>query len=367
MKFFATAAKGTERALADELAELSMERLRVQPGGVSFSGRWEAAWRACLHSRIAVRILHPVADTRCRGERDLYDAVRDVEWEEHVSAHTTLAVSAVGTAPGLDNTMFVAQRTKDAIVDRLRDLSGQRPSVSREDPDVAIFVRLARGRVSISLDLAGHALHRRGYREPGSLATLKESLAAALVRMSGWDRRRPLLDPMCGSATLAIEGELWARGVAPGLSRDRFGFERWASFDDSRRRRMARLRDDARSREQAEGPRVLASDVDSAAVELARRNVQRAGAHVAVQRASITELCGTTPPGLVIANPPYGERLEASAGLLRELQCALGRLPEGHRVALLLGPRTALEPPGHAVRHRVFNGPLDCSLWVWDV
>lgn len=365
MKFFATAAKGTEHALREELDELKLDRLRVGPGGVSFSGRWEDAWRACLETRIALRILYPLDEFPCASERELYDGVRAVQWEEHVSVSTTLAVSAVGSAPGLDNTMFVAQRSKDAIVDRLRDQSGGRPSVDREDPDVAVFVRLARGRASVALDLAGEPLHRRGYRQPGSRAPLKESLAAALLRMARWDRSSPLCDPMCGSATLAIEADLWARSVAPGLARRRFGFERWASFDDSRRRRMSLLRERARAAERAEGPPIRALDADPEAVELARANVKRAGARVVVEPARLSELPGRAKAGLVIANPPYGERLEADPALWRELEGALAGL-EGVRVALLLGPRVPYRPPSRAERSRVYNGSLECAFWVWD-
>jgi len=367
MKFFATTAKGTERALADELRELRLSRVRAEVGGVSFSGRWEDAWRACLESRIAVRVLHPIDDIAVRGERDLYEGVRQLEWEEHVSVQTTLAVSAVGQAPGLDNTMFVAQRTKDAIVDRLRDRLGARPSVSRDDPDVAVFVRLYRGRASIALDLVGEPLHKRGYRERGAAAPLKETLAAALVRLSGWDRQRPLTNPMCGSATLAIEADLWARRVAPGARRERFGFERWSSFDDSRRRRIALLRQRARDAELGDGPHVLATDADDAAVSLARRSVERASAHVRVERGRVGDLVGTSPPGWVIVNPPYGERLAADPALWRELERGISRLGAGHRVALLLGPKVPFQPPRHAERYAVFNGALRCSFAVFDV
>lgn len=366
MKFFATAAKGTEHALREELDELKLDRLRVQPGGVSFSGRWEDAWRACIGSRIAMRVLYPLSEFPCASERELYDGVREVEWEEHVSVQTTLAVSAVGSAPSLDNTMFVAQRSKDAIVDRLREQTGGRPSVDREDPDVAVFVRLARGRASVALDLAGEPLHRRGYRQPGSRAPLKESLAAALLRLARWDRRSPLCDPMCGSATLAIEADLWARAVAPGLARRRFGFERWASFDESRQKRMSLLRERARAEERSDGPEVRAFDADPAVVELARQNVKRARAHVLVERARLGELGTRFGAGLVIANPPYGERLEADPALWGELERALTGLG-GTRVALLLGPRVPFRPPSRAERARVFNGPLECAFWVWDI
>jgi len=367
MKFFVTAPLGVERVLAEELHELGVGRVRAVTGGVELGGRWEDAYRVCLESRIALRVLFPLADAPCSGERDLYDAAREVAWEKHVSADTTLAVSAVGSAPGLDNTMFVAQRTKDAVADRLRALTGARPSVDRKDPDVAVFVRLSRGRVTLALDLVGESLHRRGYREPGSAAPLKETLAAALLRLSGWDRRRPLVDPMCGSGTLPIEADLWARGVAPGLARERFGFERWASFDASLAKRMRVLRARAAERARATGPEVSGLDRDRDAVALARRNAERAHARVRFSRAELESFRGSEPPGLVITNPPYGERLAAGRSLYAELGEVLARLAPGHRVAVLLGPDSPFRPPAGADRHKLRNGDLPCVLAVWDV
>ncbi len=365
MKFFATAAQGTEGLLCEELGSLGLERVKIRRGGVEFSGRWEDAWRACLWSRIAVRILHPVAEFHCRGADDLYAGARSVDWAEHLSPKTTLAVSAVGAAPGLDNTMFVAQRVKDAVVDRLRDELGARPSVDRDDPDVALFARLGGGRATILLDLAGDSLHRRGYRADGARAPLKETLAAALVRASGWDRVRPFLDPMCGSGTVAIEADHLARNVAPGLGRSRFGFERWASFDEGRKKRWALLRQQARSRALDEGPEVSASDHDPKMVELARGNVQRARAHVRVSHARVADLSAGSPPGIIVSNPPHGERLVADP----ELYAALERLTRelsGHRFAFLLGPNTPFRAPRSARLVKVNNGALKCRFAVFD-
>lgn len=367
MKFFVTAPLGVERALARELGRLGFERKRPVPGGVELSGRFEDAYRVCLESRLAQRVLAPQIVAPCASERELYAIAREVRWEEHMSPDTTIAVSAVGTAPGLDNTMFVAQRTKDAIVDRLREVFGARPSVDRRDPDVSVFARLAKGQLTLSLDLSGESLHRRGYREPGAEAPLKESLAAALIVLADWDAKCPLVDPMCGSGTLAIEADGLARRVAPGLARGRFGFERWTSFDRARKKRWQILTDRARAAERKSGPQILAFDADRRAVELAKQSVRRAGAHVEVARRDVAELVGTTPPGLVIVNPPYGERLAGGRELYARLGGALAALPPGHRVALLLGPDVPFQPPKHATRHRVRNGDLPCVLAVWDV
>jgi putative N6-adenine-specific DNA methylase len=347
--------------LADELRDLRMERVKPQRGGVGFAGRWEDAWRACLWSRIAVRILLPLTEYPCRGPEDLYAAARRVEWDEHLSPKTTLAVSAVGSAPGLDNTMFIAQKVKDAIVDSLRDRYGARPSVDRVDPDVGVFARIGGGRASLYLDLSGDALHKRGYRSKGARAPLKETLAAALVRASGWDRERPLVDPMCGSGTIAIEADLFARRVAPNLRRKRFGFERWASFEAGYRKRMQLLREQARADELSVGPEVVASDADADAIRIARDDVERAGARVRVERRTVAQRTGSGRV-FVVSNPPHGERLQVEASLFDDLARAFA----GSRFALLVGPRTPLRTPREARIWDVANGAIPCRFVVYE-
>ncbi|MBM4364561.1 MAG: RNA methyltransferase, partial [Deltaproteobacteria bacterium] len=239
-----TASRGTEGALAEELVELGCRGVRAASAAVEFTGTLVDAARVCLASRIGVRVLAPVADFRCPDGATLYERVRAVDWSELLSPRHTLAVSASCRESALAHEMFVAQRTKDAIVDQLRDRHGERPSVDRADPDLGLAVRVVRDRATVALDVSGTSLHLRGYRVPGAEAPLKETLAAAVVRLSGWDRQTPLVDPMCGSATLAIEADLWARRVAPGLARPRLGLERWASHDDTLRTALARLREE---------------------------------------------------------------------------------------------------------------------------
>lgn len=362
MRFFATAAQGTEPFLADELRELRMERVKPTRGGVAFAGRWEDAWRACLWSRIAVRILLPLTEYSCRGPEDLYAGASRVEWDEHLSPKTTLAVSAVGSAPGLDNTMFISMKVKDAIVDVLRDKFGARPSVDRVDPDVGVFARIGGGRASLYLDFSGDALHKRGYRASSARAPLKETLAAALVRASGWDRERPLVDPMCGSATIAVEADMLARRVAPNLRRKHFGFERWASFDDGHRKRMQLFREQALAGEVAEGPTIFASDIDPDAVKLATDVVERARAHVRVKRCALADHTETRG-AFVVSNPPHGERLRVDASLFVELE----RVFAGSRLALLIGPKTPLKVPREARVFEVSNGAIPCRFVIFDV
>jgi 23S rRNA G2445 N2-methylase RlmL len=361
VRFFATAAQGTESLLADELRELRLDRVKPTRGGVAFAGRWEDAWRACLWSRIAVRILLPLTEYPCRGPEDLYAGASRVEWDEHLSPKTTLAVSAVGSAPGLDNTMFISMKVKDAIVDVLRDKFGSRPSVDRVDPDVGVFARVGGKRASLYLDLSGDALHKRGYRVGSARAPLKETLAAALVRASGWDRERPLVDPLCGSGTIAIEADMFARRVPPNLRRKRFGFERWASFDDGHRKRMQLFREQARAQVLENGPAILAADIDPDAVKIAEGDVGRAGAHVRVERRALADHT-EGQHAMVVSNPPHGERLRVDASLFVELR----RVFAGSRLALLIGPRTPLTVPREARVFEVSNGAIPCRFVVFD-
>jgi 23S rRNA (guanine2445-N2)-methyltransferase / 23S rRNA (guanine2069-N7)-methyltransferase len=365
--FFATCAKGTELVLKEELRELGLRRVRADRGGVRFEGPLTDAFRACLHSRIAVRVLWPIARFSAPDSDALYEGVRAFAWEQVVTPRHTLAVSAISKNSALGHTAFVAQRTKDAIVDRLRGLGGERPSVDKHDPDLGIFVHLAKDEAGVHLDLGGQSLHRRGWRSAIGEAPLKETLAAAILRASGWDRERPLLDPMCGSGTIAIEADLWARRIAPNLARERFGFERWASHDERQRDAMKLLREQARDEELRDGPTVFGSDRDPHAIATAEGNARRAGSRVRWTRMALRDRAGTTPPGHIVSNPPYGIRLTDVDAMWRELAEALPRLA-GHRLSLLLQapPPPGLLPPP-ATLHAVWNGAIECRLADWDL
>ncbi len=215
MSIFVTAAAGTERALKEELRELRLFRVRADRGGVRAEGDRNAddadraaAATVCLRSRVGVRVLIEVARFPCPHEDALYQRIAEIEWERWLHPRLTLAVSAVARDSRLRHTNFIAQRTKDAIVDRQRKREGRRSSVDRQDPDVAVFVHLKRDEAAVFLDASGGSLHMRGWRTQAGAAPLKETLAAALLRIAGWDRQSPLIDPMCGSGTFAIEADL---------------------------------------------------------------------------------------------------------------------------------------------------------------
>jgi 23S rRNA G2445 N2-methylase RlmL len=367
MRFFATAAKGTEPALRDELRELRLRHVRADRGGVHFEGELADGARACLWSRVAVRVLLEVAEIEARDGTALYEGTRGVDWSAWMTPSTTLAVRATCRSSQLTHSQFVAQKTKDAVVDALRDRFGSRPSVDREDPDVLLAVHLARDHATLYLDVGGGSLHERGWRAHGGPAPLRETLAAAVVRLSGWDRERPLVDPMCGAGTIAIEAAAWARRIAPGLDR-KLGFERWQSHDESERRTLAALRDEARAAALREGPPVFASDLHPRSVEIAKQNARVAGVDVVVAQADVRDLAPLVPPGFLVTNPPYGERVEGD----RALYDALGRVARslhGHTVALLAGTPAIAD----GVRREpdrwwiLFNGPIECRLMVYAI
>jgi putative N6-adenine-specific DNA methylase len=367
MELFATAARGTEVALRDELRSLRFRGVRADRGGVHFSGDLVEAGRACLESAVAVRVLCKLGEHDARNEQALYDGVRALEFAEHLTPKHTLAVSSVARDSALTHTQYIAQKTKDAIVDAQRDRTGARSSVDLESPDLRVFVHLVRDKATVYLDVSGESLHRRGWRARIGGAPLKETLAAALVRMSGWDRVRPFVDPMCGSGTLAIEADLWARDVAPNIHRKRFGFERWASYDGDASRRMKELRDEARDRVSREGPDVYGSDHDPHVVDLAQQNAGAAGSRARFEVLPITGF-SAAPGSQILTNPPYGERLESDEKLYREM-CEVLRAQHGCDVGILSGTpeieRAMRIRPLRSVP--VWNGPIECRLLSYSI
>jgi 23S rRNA G2445 N2-methylase RlmL len=368
VRLFATAAKGTEPALRDELRELRLRGVRADRGGVHFEGDRGDAARACLWSRVAGRILLEVTSFEARNAEALYEGVHAVDWSEWMTARTTLAVRATCRSSELTHSQFIAQKTKDAIVDTLRERLGARPSVDRDDPDVGVAVHLARDVATAYLDVGGASLHQRGWRARTGDAPLRENLAAAVVRLSGWDRKRPLLDPMCGAGTLAIEAASWARRIAPGLARERFGFERWASHDEGAKTMLRELREQARDARLRDGPTVRASDLDEDALVWTRENARDAGVDLVVERHDARALVPLVPAGTIVANPPYGERLEAGRDLYDGLARSLRNL-HGHTAALLAGTPDIQRSMGREPDRWwiLFNGAIECRLLVYGL
>jgi putative N6-adenine-specific DNA methylase len=314
-------------------------------------------------------VLEPVGEFALDGAERLYEGISAIAWEELIAPGQTIAVAASGRAEGLAHTRFVEQRVKDAVVDRLREKRGERPDVDLRSPDVLIVVHLGEGRCSVSLDLAGDLLSNRGYRVRTVEAPLRESLAAAVLLLCGWDRKAPLHDPLCGSGTLAIEAALLGSNRAPSLHR-RLACERWPRTDDAKI--VARLRAELAARE-VQPPPILASDRDPEAVEAARANVEAARVPVRVFEKDAREIEPLRPPGQLVFNVPYGERLAPGSrkqlkSFYHSLGSALRRL-EGHRIAVLSGSDDFESAFGMRPlsRRTLWNGPIRCTLYQYVV
>jgi putative N6-adenine-specific DNA methylase len=364
-RFFATAAKGTEVVLRDELRAKRFRKIRADRGGVHFEGSRKFAQRACLELRTAIRVLEELATFDAPNGDALYEGVRNVDFAPFVDAKCTLAVRASLSNSELTHSQFVAQRVKDAVVDQIRDKSGARPDVDREDPDLALFVRIKKDVATLYADLGGHALHLRGYRTAQVEAPLKETLAASLLSLAGFDGTQAFLDPMCGSGTIAIEAAMMGQGIAPGLLTDKFGFERWRRHDATEKEEMAAHR--ARLRvEKKEGPDVLARDVDDNALRIARENARRAGVRIRTIRGPVEEVDKALEGRVVVTNPPYGERLEIDPEAIRSVGRALGSL-RGGTVGVIAGEPEILRAiprrPTHI--HPIMNGDIECRFAVY--
>lgn len=376
--WFATCPRGAELVLAEELRAIGAKGIRTQVGLVRFTGERATALRACLESRCALRVLEPVAEFEAVDASGLYEGARAVGWGELIAPGQTIAVSAGGKTPQLGHTHFVALKIKDAVCDRLREERGARPDVDVDDPDVPLVAHLANGKCSLSIDLVGDLLSNRGYRVRTVEAPLRESLAAAAVLMSGWDRATPLQDPVCGSGTLAIEAAMIALEQAPNARR-RLVCERWPRVNGATVPVLARLRAELDERTRAARgrgpPSILASDRDAEAVQAAQTNVRAAGLQdvVRVFEADARRIEPLSPAGHLVLNVPYGDRLEAGGRKqLKSFYHSLGqglRRLTGHRAAVLsaspdfesaFGVRPAAPP------RELWNGPLRCGLWLYE-
>jgi 23S rRNA (guanine2445-N2)-methyltransferase / 23S rRNA (guanine2069-N7)-methyltransferase len=377
---FVSCPRGVEALLAGELTALGLQTVQAQRGGVAAQADLESAYRACLWSRLASRVLMPLQRFEAADADVLYAAARSIIWSDLFAASSSFAIEVAGRSAGITHTHYAGLKVKDAIADHFRDSGQPRPNVDTERPDIRIHLHLEREHATLSLDLAGDSLHRRGYRRDGVEAPLKENLAAALLLQAGWTaesaQRLALLDPMCGSGTLLIEAAWIAADIAPGLPRRRWGFEHWL---DHRPALWQRVRNDAALRREAglaqPRPTIRGYDIDPRAVAAARDNASRAGVGEGIEIAAGDALQltpGSDAPGLLVCNPPYGERLGAEAELVK-LYSLLGVHLKQHfggwRAAIFtarpdLGQRLGLS----ADRIDAFwNGAIACKLLQFEI
>ena len=371
-QFFATVARGLEAIAATELEQLGARG--VAPGfcGVAFSGDRELLYRVNLWARLPFRVLIKLAEFPSRDEDALYQGIRKIDWQPYLTPDHTLAVTATGKTRQLNHTHFTALQVKNAIVDQQRDRFGARSSVDTEQPDVRVNVHLERDRATVSLDSSGSSLHRRGYRPAVGTAPLKESLAAALIHLSEWMPSQAFCDPLCGSGTLPLEAALIGLNRAPGLFREGFGFETWPDFDPVL---WGRLRRDAQAAERKSLPApIVGCDRDPDVIVQARSNARNSQVPYPVQFLQ-TDLAEVEPPaasGVLLCNPPYGERLgkgEDLGAFYKLLGDVLKQRFTGWTAFVLSGNKELAKSIGlkSAERFPVSNGSLPCQLMKYEL
>lgn len=377
--FFAPCPKGLEALLADELRALGAADVKETRAGVGFSGDLTLGYRVCLWSRLASRVLMVLDRFPAVSAEDLYAGVQRTRWSEHLDARGTLAVDFNGKSEGITHSNFGALKVKDAVVDQLRDETGDRPTVEPDRPDLRLNVFLYNNEATLSLDLSGESLHRRGYRQEAVEAPLKENLAAAILLRANWPaiaaRGGALVDLMCGSGTLPIEAAFMAGDIAPGIGREFYGFLFWKQHDAAAWQALLAEARERREAGMAKIPPIRGYDVDKMAVRYARENTDAAGLsdHIVIERRELAACAKEElTPGLVIVNPPYGERL-GEASELPTLYAELGRQLrdcfDGWRGAVFTGnPELGRHMGLRAERyHTLFNGAIECRLLHFDI
>ncbi|MBN1900970.1 hypothetical protein JW926_06545 [Candidatus Sumerlaeota bacterium] len=364
--------RGAEEAAAAELSALGASQVKTQTCTVDFEGDRRLLYKANIWCRTVMRILVPLRVFHATDKDELYQHVGTVNWSRFMNPDGFLTVDAFINNSAFRHSMYVAQRTKDAIVDQFRSKKGRRPSVDFRNPDLRVNIFIEGERAILSLDSSGEPLFRRGYRtEGGGEAPLNEVLAASIVALSKWDAKTPLIDPMCGSGTVVIEAALLARRKANGLLRRSFGFTRWKDYD---RELHDTLYKEASQAMLEKSPcTIVGSDINREIIYEAKANARRAGVDqdILFEVKSLEEQTPPSNPGMVIMNPPYDKRLklEDMESFYRMIGDSLKRKYKGYQACIFTGSAAAAKSVGLQTSSRIplFNGPLECRLLKYDV
>ena len=370
-KFFASCPRGLEALLADDLYAAGVKDLKAIPGGVHFAADWPACYAANLHSRIATRILWRVAHGTYAKEDDIYKLALNAAWPQWFDAEQTIRVDVTAIKSPLKSLEFITLRIKDAVCDRFRADGGKRPSVDTREPDVRVHGFITADECTLYIDTSGAPLYQRGLRQKTVDAPLKENVAAGILRLSGWQPGTPLIDPMCGSGTFLVEAAQMALNIAPGAGRD-FGFQRLKNF---RLDEWKTLLDTAMDAEKpAAKAQIYGSDISPVSVRAALANLDRAGLLPAVTLSTGDLLSITAPAasGIMVANPPYGERLSEQdelAAFYPQLGSALKRNFSGWNCYLLTAdlrmPKLMRLTPSK--KTPLYNGAIECRLFEFKM
>lgn len=370
--YFATVARGLEPIAAQELERLGAQDVRPDFAGVHFQGDTSLMYRVNLWARTIFRVLVVLAEFPCANAEQLYQGVQSIPWAQYLKPQQTLAVNATGKNNQLNHSHFTALQVKNAIVDQQRSQFGQRSNVNIEKPDLFVNVHIHQTSCILSLDSSGTSLHRRGYRPAMGLAPLKETLAAALLELAEWHPNLPLLDPMCGSGTLPLEASLISLNIAPGLFREQFAFERWLDFHPTLWQQLLK---EAKACQYKELPApITGCDRDADILNQARSNAQHCGIlnHITFIQQDLSQLEPPADSGIIICNPPYGERL-GNPQELGDLYKLLGDIFKqrfkGWTAFILTGNKQLAKRVGLKASRRipVYNGSLPCTFLKYEL
>lgn len=375
--FIAKTFKGLEEVLAQELIALGANNVQIGRRAVSFTGDKAMLYRANFCLRTALRVLEEIKQASLRlspkgksmkPEDQLYEIVKSIEWSKYMKVDSTFAIDATVYSEILRNSRFVTYRVKDAIADYWSEKAGKRPNVEVNNPDLRINVHIANEQVTVSLDSSGESLHKRGYRVATTEAPINEVLAAGMLLLAGWKGQSDFYDPMCGSGTIPIEAALIARNIAPGIFRKSFGFEKWPDFDEDLWSEI--YNDDSQEREFTH--KIYGSDASFYAIQQAQKNVKSAGVakEIELRQIRLEELKGGE--GLVMINPPYGERLASNKDmeeLYGKIGTALKHQFAGSTAWIISSNEAAMKCIGlkPSKKMRLLNGELDCQFNKYEL
>lgn len=367
MELIAKTFFGLEPLLEKELKDLGAEKVRPLRRAVAFKGDMEMLYKANLHLRTAISILMPITKFKAKNEDELYSGVRAIDWLRYLDQYSTFIVDAVAKSETFTHSHYVELKTKDAIADFFTHKHGRRPSVSKEQPNVKVNVHIREQEVTISLDSSSDQLFKRTYRSETGQAPLNEVLGAALILFSGWDKECALIDPMCGSGTLLTEAGLIARNVAPGKFREWFGFMGWKTFDG---RLWRKVRKEAYAAEVPNYAPLYAADINEEVLEFARDNASGAGLRAPMKFKEQDFFEGEPPrgieSGMIIMNPPYGQRLveDDLNDMYKRIGDKLKQDYKGFTAWIITSDMEALKHIGLKVTEKItlYNGPLECRF-----
>ncbi len=367
-KIVAKTFAGLENILADEIKALGGESVSVERRAVSFVGDQSLMYKANFHLRTALKILKPIAEFEVTNRDELYDHAKKIAWNKYLALGKSFAIDSTVQSEMFVNTMYASLKVKDAIVDQFREATGKRPSVNPENPDVRINIYLMGNHCILSLDSSGESLHKRGYRVGQGDAPINEVLAAGMILLTGWHGEKDFIDPMCGSGTLLIEAALIAKGIPPGMYRKSFGFELWPDFNEALFTEICNG-----DYEKENGCKIIGSDISIKDIAIARANIKSASLSkvIDLETADFIKLEAPSSSGIIITNPPYGERMKPQS--IIELYGAIGNTLKnkftGYEAWIISSSLDGLKSVGlkPAKKIDLFNGALACSYRCYEL